>query len=65
MLTQLKTILVKVKKIIFTVIKANVMFFLGMVFGSVVATITTILVTMGLFGLPQTLSLYHQAICGG
>lgn len=65
MLIHIKSLLNRIKQISFLIVKANFMFFLGMVFGSVIATITTILLTMGLFGIPQTLGLYHQVICGG
>jgi len=45
--------------------KKNVAFFLGLVFGSTVGTITTIVLFMGYYGVSETLEVYQQVICGG
>lgn len=55
---------IKIKSWVVTFVKSNIMFFFGMVFGSVIATITTVLITMGFMGIPETLGLYQQMICG-
>lgn len=46
-------------------IKGNLMFFMGMVFGSVVSTTTTIMITMGYFGISETVSIYQSSLCSG
>lgn len=46
-------------------IKSNIAFFVGMIFGSVVATTTTIMLTMGYFGVAETISMYRSTLCEG
>lgn len=46
-------------------VKGNVMFLIGMVFGSVVGTTTTIMITMGYMGAEETISIYQSNLCGG
>jgi hypothetical protein len=53
----------KIKDIIFIFVKANLMFSLGVIFGSIVATITTIMITMGYLGVKDTIEIYQTLVC--
>ena len=46
-------------------IKGNLMFFMGMVFGSVIGTTTTIMITFGYLGVSETISIYQSTLCDG
>lgn len=46
-------------------VKGNVMFFMGMVFGSVIGTVTTVMITMGYLGVNETVMIYQSNICNG
>lgn len=46
-------------------IKHNFLFFVGLVFGSVIGTTTTIMVTMGMFGAAETIEMYQSSLCDG
>jgi hypothetical protein len=44
--------------------KKNISFFLGIVFGATVGTLTTIFLLMGFYD-PSVLTTYQQVLCGG
>ncbi len=44
--------------------KSNVIFGLGLIFGSIIGTVTTITFTMSQNGIQHTIQDYHQVICG-
>lgn len=41
------------------------MFFLGTAFGAAGGTLTTIAVTMSIYGVNEAIASYNQALCGG
>lgn len=49
---------------IYTFVKANFFFGLGMIIGSIIGTTTTIIVTMGYYGVSETITNYQQLVCG-